>query len=292
MTTTKNQFGTVYHQYPVFSQDDWATGGGVGFEGAQKRFTSFPQPRDVLSSALMGMPKVFPLTNELITPDHIQPYLDSATTELEMSMGIDISPVERDQAFDYIDGMFEGNFTGLKLQGWPATKVIEVQLRFPHAVGSNTYQEYSIPAPWIALRRNRINVLASFGAVSLQTNNANSATAASVFSYITGFTRGAYQPAMISVRYVSGFDNDRLPTVLADLIKTWAGWRFLSDNFSALAPTSGVSVSIDGISQSSNINLGQMLIERIKLLDQKRQQQMNAITKAFGRTIKVGFIGS
>lgn len=288
---SSNSFGPKYHQYPVFSQDDWATGGGLGFEGAQKRFTGFPQPRDVFEYALMGLPKVFPLTGEQITTDHIRPYLDSAASEIEMTLGLDISPVERDESFDYISGLFESNATGLKLQAWPATQVIELQLRFPHTQTASPYQSFTIPPNWIALRRNRINVVASYGsALTATTTSATSATG--LFSYIAGAARGSYQPAAISVRYVSGFESDRLPVVIADLIKTWAAWRFISDALAPMFPTNSVSVSIDGISQSAQTNMSELITRRLQAMDIKRQQQISAVTKVFGRTIKTAFIGT
>jgi hypothetical protein len=289
---SRNTFNKTYHQYPVFSQDDWATGGGLGFEGAQKRFTGFPQPREVFDYALMGLPKIFPLTGEAITPDHIKPYLDSAASEIEMTLGLDISPVERDESFDYISGLFDTNASGLKLQAWPACQVIEVQLRFPHTQTQSPYQVFTIPSHWVALRRNRINVSASYGSTQVEASMPNSTNAAGIFSYITGFARGSYQPAAISVRYVSGFEPDRLPVVVADLIKTWAAWRFISDALAPMFPTNSVSVSIDGISQSAQTNMSELISRRLIAMDAKRQQQISAVTKVFGRTIKASFIGT
>lgn len=293
MTTTPQNFGPKHYEYPIMSQDDWSTGGGVGFEGAQKRFSTFPDPREVLEYTLLGLPKIFPLTGEVITPDHMRPFLDSAINEIEMDMGMDLSPVERDQSFDYIDGMFTANATGLKLEAWPAVKIIEMQLRFPHTQTQAFYQTYSIPPSWIALRRNRINVLAAYGAVSVNNRGeGTTASAAGVFSYITGFARGAYQPAMISVRYVSGFTPDRLPNIIVDLIKTQAALRFLSDAFAPMFPTNSVSVSIDGVSQSAQSQMNQLLMKRVEMLEKKKEQQKSAVIKTFGRTIKMTFIGA
>ncbi len=292
MGISTQDFGTRFYEYPIMSQDDWSNTGSISFDSASKRFTTFPQPSETLSYALMGLPKVWPLTGEPITTKDIEPFLNSAATELEMDMGMNLLPVQLDQSFDYVDGLFTSNAFGMKLQQWPATKVIQVQLRFPHTQMNTPYNTYTIPPQWVALRRNRVNVMASFGAVSVQTNSSNAATAAGIFSYIYGFQRGAYQPAIISVQYMAGFEPDRLPFVVADLIKTWAAWRFLTDAFPGIAPITSTSVALDGISQSASLALMESISKRIEEMDKKRQKLMNAITKAFGRTIKMGFIGA
>ena len=167
-----------------------------------------------------------------------------------------------------------------------------MQLKFPHTQTQDTFQTYTIPPVWIALRRNRINVSASYGAVSIQANSTANASAAGIFSYITGFTRGAYQPAIIEVQYEAGWSNDRLPSTVADLIKTWAAWRALQDMFAPLFPVAGTSVGIDSVSQSANIPMAQLLMQRIGFLEKKCIELKSAITGSLGRTIKMGFIGA
>lgn len=295
-------YDSKYHLYPVFSSD-------LAFEGATKRFKSFPTPEDVYRSALRGLPKFFPLTNDPITIEDAADYLEVAITEIEMSLNIDLTPVDREQSFDYIDGMFESNFTGLKLQQWPATAVTSMIMKFPHTQVVNpgvtpnpdpitggtkaaAYQTYTIPAGWVALRRNRINVVAAFGAVSVQAGDPAITTAGGLFSYITGFGRGSYQPATIEVKYTSGFDNDKLPSSVWGLIVTLASLRFLEDIAAPLFPVAGVTVGIDGVSQSASMPGPALLVQKIESLRERYQQQVAALTKGFGRTFKMSFIGA
>lgn len=277
-------YKTPYNTYPIFSKD-------LGFEGSTKRFRTMPTPQDVYDIALMGLPKHFPLTQELITPEMAANFLENAITEIEMSLNIDITPVQRDQSFDYIDGMFTANYTGMKLERWPATQVTGMTLKFPHTQTPTAYQTYTIPAPWVALRRNRINVVAAFGAVSVYTNTTAVATAGGLFSYITGFGRGSYQPGMIEVSYVAGFENDKLPNTIWDLIVTLASLRFLESIAAPLFPFAGVSVAIDAVSQSATIP-NQILTQKIEALKEQYQQKVSAVTRHFGRTMKLAFIGA
>lgn len=278
-------YGVQYNTYPVFSKDD-------GFEPAVKRHTPMPTPRDVYDYALMGLPKTFPLTKEPITVDMVTPFLNNAITQIEMDTGMSLSPVYYDQAFDYIDGSFEANFSGFKLQQWPATEIVSMQLKFPHVTARNPYQTYTIPPAWVSLRRNRVNVIAAFGAVSIQTDNSNVATAGGIFSYITGFARGAYQPAIVEIKYKAGWDSDKMPTTVSDLIKNKAALYFLQDIAALLFPVAGVSVGIDGVSQSASMPGPSLLVQRIQDLTTRVEKQKNAIAKVMGRTIKMSFIGA
>jgi hypothetical protein len=295
-------YGQTYNTYPVYTSED-----GLSYEGAMKRFKTMPTPDDVFRKALLGLPKKLPMTNEELIPEDAAPFLEAAITEIEMSTCMNITPVDHFQSFDYIDGMFEANFMGMNLERWPTTKINRLNLKYPHtqtitnipgvqspsASGvAGTYQTYTIPSGWVALRRNKINVVAAFGAVTVSTDASAIANAGGIFSYITGFGRGAYQPAMIECWYTAGFPPDKLPATIWDLIVTLATIRFLEDIFAVLLPYSNVNVSIDGVSQSASLNLAQMLLQRITSLKEQYDKKKAAINQNFGKTIKLSFIGA
>src|SRR5690242_9022694 len=108
-----------YHTYPVYAEE-------MSAEGAFKRFMPFPGPKEVYDFVLMGLPKVFPLTKEPITVAMVEPYLNSAITEIEMELGCNLSEVTHFHSEDYIDGMFTNNYQGMRLQRWPATEIVDV----------------------------------------------------------------------------------------------------------------------------------------------------------------------
>ena len=298
-------YGKTYHTYPVFTSED-----GLSFEGAFKRLKTMPTPEDVFRKALLGLPKKLPMTHEELVPEDAAPFLESAITEIEMSTCLNISEVEHSQHFDYTDGMFESNFFGNNLERWPATKVSNLILKFPHAMTvasipgadplpgpnpagiSGAYQTYTIPSGWIYLHRNKINVVAAFGAVTVHTDASAVANAGGIFSYITGFGRGAYQPGMIECVYTAGFAPDKLPSVVWDMIVTLATIRFLEDIFAVLLPYNNVNVSMDGVSQSASLNLAQMLLQRIQALKDQYDRKKAAINANFGKTVRLSFIGA
>jgi hypothetical protein len=240
----------------------------------------------------MGIPTKFPLTNEPIPVSLAQTALESAVTEIEMELGMDISPVVRYHSEDYIEGMFTNNYMGTRLQHFPATKVIMMQMKLPHVQTTAPYQTYTIPSGWVSLRKNRVNVMASMGSVTSQANNPGGASSNGMFAYTTGFTRGSYHPNLLETVYQSGWDHDKLPSNIADLIKTWAAYRMLPDLIPIIAPNTSVSVSIDSVNQSASNNLAQLLSGRVDLLLKKKEELAASVNKHFGRTIKMTTIGS
>ncbi len=274
-----------YHGYPIFSEPQ-------GFEGSVKRFINAPTPMDLVNYSLKGLPKVYPLTGEPITSGDVERYLVSAYTEIEMAMGIDLSPVQHYQSFDYIADMFTQNWAGMKLDRFPATKIISVKLKFPHTQLASPLLSYAIPASWIIFRRNRVNVSAAIGAVTVTQGGTNGTAAGAIIGYFSGFGRNAYQPAAIEVVYQAGFDNDKMPAVVSDLILTVASIRMLSDLGPILFPFSSTSVSIDSVSQSAGLPGPRFMLDKVNALSLKRKELEAAIKAQFGRTIKMSFIGS
>jgi hypothetical protein len=279
------QYDKFYHTYPVFSHE-------YGADGSVKRFDTFPTPKTVLDYALMGLPKVFPLTREPITEALVEPFLNSAVTEIELALNCNISPVQHFHSEDTVDGMFESNFSGIRLSKWPATQIIQFQLKFPHTNTAIPYQSYTVPAPWLMLRRNRVNLVASQGALTVNTEQNVALTAGGFFTFATGFSRTGWQPGVIEVVYVAGFEADRLPSVVADLIKTWAAIRFLNDIMPVLFPASSVNKAIDAVSQGVTFSVQQGLAARLQGLEQKKTELTNAFKKGFGVSMKYTFIGA
>jgi len=285
MPDYQNEYGYQYHTYPIHSQD-------ITKEGSFKRFTPMPGPKEVFDYALLGLPKFLPLTSEAITQDFARPFLESAITEIEMNLGCNLSEVGHQQSEDYIDGSFSNNFMGIQLRKWPATKVNQIILKYPHTNTQETYQSYTIPPAWIYLHKNKVNIVAAIGSVTVSTSSPSVANAGGIFQYITGFGRGAYQPGTIEVNYDAGFKSDQLPSSVADLIKTWAAQRMLSDLAPVLFPNSSVNVSVDGVSQGVTYNVQQLIQTRLEQLEKKKNDLKRSFVKAFSRTVKTSYIGA
>jgi hypothetical protein len=139
---------------------------------------------------------------------------------------------------------------------------------------------------------NKVNVVAAIGSVTVNTDNTSLVTAGGIFTYITGFGRGAYQPGTIECVYKAGFKHDNMPSNVVDLIKTWAAHRWLIDLLPVMFPTSSVNVGIDGVNQSVSYNIQQLLTSRIESLEKKKDDLARSLKKQYARSLKMSFIGS
>ena len=296
-----NYYEEQWHLFPVEAEE-------YSIEGAFKRFMPMPGPKEVYDYAMMGLPRKLPFTGEIITqyglvnPQtnqittdiNIEDFLSSALSEIEMSLGCRLSEVTQFHTVDYIDGMDTTNFYGIKLPVWPATKIVKMSLVFPHATSapSARFMEYVFPPNWITLKKNKINVVFSAGATTVDFNTPSALTPGGLFSYAAAFARGPFRPNAISIAYKAGFNHDKLPPVIADLIKTWAASRYLIDISPVLFPSNSVSNSLDGVSQSVNIATPQLITQRIENLEKKKAELKQAFVKSFGRTVGLMFVGS
>lgn len=283
-TTIDTPNSERFHQYPIWARE-------FNYEGSVKRFMPTPTPEDVYHYALLGLPNIFPIINEQISITDAENALVSAFTEIEASTGMDISPVIHHHAEDYIAGKFGNNCSGIKLFRWPAVKIIQVSLKFPNT-DSIAYQQQIFPANWVYLRKNKMNLVPNSGPMTIQSVNQGAPGAVGYFGGFYG-VNSSYSPGLISVIYQSGFDNDRLPGFVADLIKTWAAHRFLTDVGPLLFPYNNVSVSIDAVSQSTGITLGAVITAKLQALEIKKTQLLNAAEQQFGTgAIKSTYIGT
>jgi hypothetical protein len=150
---------------------------------------------------------------------------------------------------------------------------------------------YTIPSTWIYLERNKMNIVASAGTVKPNATTSNYVSSGGIFSYITGFAYGNYQPGVIEIVYKAGFENDRLPAMVADLITTWAARRMLMDLAPVLFPSSSVSVGVDGVNQSVGYRIQDMLTVRLQMMEAKENQLKNSFKSGFGMVIQTTFLG-
>jgi len=272
-------------QYPVFAEED-------GQETAVSRYRAFPTIEDLRAVALFGF-SVYanPAVLEQITDDFLYNAITSAMNEIEMKEGITITPTEYTEPYDLSEGSADyfNPFNGYKLTKWPATQLLSLQYVYPHATSTDPTLSYEVPPQWISLRRNRISVIPGKGSPAI-TQGGSGSLAAGVMG--RSFSASIYRPSALRIRYIAGFDPCKVPALLVDMILTLATIRLLTDITPVLFPYSGVSNSIDGVSQSAQTPIFQFLQTRITMLEKKYVQQAAALKGAFGRLMKMSILTS
>jgi hypothetical protein len=216
--------------------------------------------------------------------------LNSAVVEIEMSLGCNLSEVQHFHSEDWYPDQ-DRRFSGHQLPQWPATQIISYEYKYAHVNTQDNYKVQQIPPSWLSLRQNKVNILPGSGYSGTYYVNSNT-------SIPTGFGPGGlvgytntYRPESIQIIYKAGFPHDHLPYMVADLIESWATWRMLVDVLPVLFPTNGVVVGIDGVSQSSQLNISQTLSERIANLEAKKMAQSQAFKSHFVQSVNCWFVG-
>lgn len=274
-----------FRKYPLWAEE-------MSFEGAVSIYKPMPGPKEVFDFVMLGMQKILPMTGQSLKQEDVEPFISSAIAEIEMDLGCEITEKTLYHHEDLVADKFNLNMMGIKLTRWPAIKIENVQIKFPHAATATPFQKYTVPPQWVFLRKNKMNIVASTGAIVGTTDNSAIANAGGIFTFITGFGNNSFQPGLIEIVYKAGYEHDKLPANVADLVKTWAAWGYLANILPVLFPAASTSVAIDGVSQSVGLSIQQMLTQRVAFLEQRKKELAASFKKNHSRTVKISYIGA
>lgn len=268
--------------YPTWSETTDTT--KLEIEGQFRRFKPMVTPSDILRYGLIGIPKRFPLTGEEITEDYVGNHMSSAIAEIEMS-GLIISPILTHHIDDWHEAMFTDRYFPIIVNKYPVTAVESIVLTFPNATTPRPNTIYTIPEEWITWERNKINVIAT-GGILAPVQLGGSANIP-----LAMWTNRDYRPSAFKVTYQAGFENDKLPANVWQLIIDKATYSLLMEIGPLLFPNSSINVGIDGVQQSSGLPGPKLFEGRLNMLRDKIQKNYATIVAFFGQTINMQFSG-
>jgi hypothetical protein len=250
------------------------------------RFHVYPTPEDVLKIGLLGVPKRFPMTGEEITPEYITDMMAAAIADIEMT-GLTISPAVFTKQEDFHEGMLLQNFFPIMVNKYPVLAVESVIFVFPHATlpDKDRMLRYIVPKHWISWERAKINVIASTGPLLPQM------TGTQYNSPLALWTNTNYRPNAYTATWQAGFQPDKLPYNVWRFIVDKTAFNILSDIGPLLFPISGMSVGIDGLSQSSQFPAHRLLEGRLAALDMRIRKTENLIQSYYGQRLNMSFAG-
>lgn len=284
-TADLESYSGGFLNYPINVKNDTDKN---NVEPAFRRFDTFPNIKDVRDFSMVGLSRLVPDVHELITDDFIKLYLTSAINEIEMSMGLFLSPVEQSVIYDVVEGVFGPRFSGQQIQYYPVNQILSCKLKAVHATSDNPVNTMDIPPNWITFRNRRFNILADLGTVRTQSGTSGSALAPYLASY--GF--GPWRPNAIEIQLNVGFTEDRFPAIVKELVIIKTSIGLLNDIIPILFPYSSTSVALDGASQSAGLPGPQFLMTRIGMLEKLYDQKKAAIQGALGQSLKMTFINT
>lgn len=266
--------------FPIWAKD------GEDICGNFERYGSLPTPAEMRKRALFGIPLKSGLTGEEIDDETLKHYIDSAISEIEHEMDIYITPVTFEEKHDYNRHEFTWNYNYLKLNHPNVICIEEVQLTFSNQDDELGFVNFPLEHVHVMPQEGVMQLVPAFGtSLSGFLLSAFSGTQFHALRAI-GLTNF---PGGVRVKYKAGFEKDKVPTAMIELIENMAAWKLLSFIGPLIFPHTSVGVSMDGVSQSVGTPGPQFLVNRIKDLGEIIDKQKIAIKGYYQRTFQIDF---
>ena len=254
------------------------------------RYLPIPTPASLKKTVLFGIPLKSFLTNEEVTDEALQHYIDEAISEIEHILDLYITPVTFRERHDYSRHQFFWSFGYFKVNHGPILDVSKYQLSFNN--GNNlpgSVPLVDIPLEFIHVQPEE------------QTIQLVPAQGVNISGFVTSIYSGlgfhafnsqalSSWPGAILVEYRAGFEDGEVPAMLVGLIENLAAFKMLSIMGPILFPHNSVSIGIDGTSQSVGTLGPAFLQNRLADLDKIIQQQMDAAKGYYQKRFLVDYL--
>ncbi len=206
---------------------------------------------------LLGIPLVSqiknPMTNkpDIWTEDVLKDYIVRAMAKVEVDIGVDILPVQRQEQHPY-DRVHMEQYGYWRTRRKPILSIDAIRIRPANNVQGAPI--WTVPPEWISLThasKGQINLVPVMTATAelfttISTSNGNGAA-----FLLSAIRQLPWAPSYWQLMYTSGFPEGKIPVYINELI----GTRAALDILSALAATfrvSSYSLGLDGMSQSQS----------------------------------------
>ena len=262
----------------------------IEMEATPNRFLPIPTPADLKKSVLFGIPLRSFLTGEEVSDEAIQRFIDEAISEIEHTLDLYITPVTFRERHDYNRELQFWSHGYFKVAHGPILDLSKFQLTFNNGSGApGSFPLIDIPLEYVHIQSQEQTVqLVPAQGVTV------SGFVANIYSGMAYHALGAggisNWPGAILVEYRAGFPVGQIPGLLVGLIENMAAFRMLSVMGPILFPHNGVSISIDGTSQSTSTLGPAFLANRLKDLQGLIDKQMEASKGYYQKRFLIDFI--
>jgi hypothetical protein len=249
----------------------------VDLESGFARYEPLVTPQKLKDQYLFGIPLKSKLTGQELSDDTLKDFITRAVSEAEHTLRISISPVKYQDRYDYIlKDYLEFNY--IQLNHWPVLQIESFKAKFPNAVDFIQY-----PKEWISLygEAGVFQITPTTGMLTtfFLTNDA---------SYIPLLLGGRMNwPQLFEITYVCGFELDKLPALINELIGTIAMVKALELLTSVIFPVLSYSIGIDGVSQGVVTPGPQFFSERIARAEEKVLKLTDIIKRYYNKAFQV-----
>ena len=238
---------------------------------------------------LWGVPLVSatkdPMTgkSQVMTDDMLADLIESAVSQAELELKIDILPVQREEKQPFDINLYN-SFGYFQLSHRPCSSVDKLSV-----TPSNELDVYVVPNDWVEgayLQRGQVNIIPLTVAFVQGTYIPQQSSGGAAFLQILG--NKAWIPAWWKIKYTSGFPDGMVPRIVNDYIGVQAAMEVLSMLALTYARTNSHSLGIDGLSQSVSTPGPQIFKVRLDELEERRKRIEKKIKAIFGYKIFSG----
>lgn len=238
------------------------------------RFSPLPTVQDIKDRYLFGIPLVSSLTGETLSDSAIDFYVKAAISELEHILDIYITPVVFREKHDYDRHDFTWSYNFMKLDHSPILNVSKLELSFTNDQELPGFVNFPLEHVHVMSQEGTIQLVPAFG-TSLS-GFLLSAFSGTQFHALRATGMNSF-PGGIRVEYTAGFEQDKIPAAIAQLIGLMAGLSILSILGPILFPNTSISIGIDGASQSTGTFGPKHFNDRIDQMTKERDRQLDAV---------------
>lgn len=244
------------------------------------RYAPMPTAQDIRDHKLFGIPLRSAFTNQEITDDTIDYYIKAATSELEHILDLYIVPTEFLEKHDYVRHDFTWSYNYMKVDHPNVLYVEKVELSFSNNETQPGFIDFPLEFVHVMPQEGVIQLVPAFG----------TATSGFLISAFDGAQFHALRatgmnnfPGGLRIKYVAGFDNDKIPTAIIEAIEAIAAVKILSILGPILFPQTSTSIGIDGTSQSVGTFGPKHFNDRILQLMAERDRTVDALKGYYQR---------
>jgi hypothetical protein len=254
------------------------------------RYAPLPTPASLKQTVLFGIPLRSFITGEVVSDDALQVYINEAISEIEHTLDLYITPVTFRERHDYSRHQFFWSFGYFKVNHGPILDVSKFQLTFNNGLsGPASPPLVDIPLEFIHTQPQEQTIqLVPAQGVTI------SGLIVSIYSGLGfhAFNNQALNawPGAILIEYRAGFEDGKVPALISGLIANLAAWKMLSIMGPILFPYNGVSIGIDGVSQSTSTPGPAFLQNRLQDLKGLIDQQYDAAKGYYQRRFLVDYL--
>lgn len=241
---------------------------------AVERFSTLPSAQDIKDRYLFGIPLKSALTGETLSDSAIDFYIKAAVSELEHTLDIYITPVIFKEKHDYRRHDFTWAYNYTKLDHSPILNVEKLELSFSNDENVNGFVNFPLEFVHVMSQEGTIQLVPAFG-TSLS-GFLMSAFSGTEFHALRATGLSDF-PGGVRVTYTAGFEQDKIPVLISQLVGVIAAINILSILGPILFPHTSISISIDAVSQGTGTFGPKHLNDRILQLQSERDRQMDAV---------------